>query len=105
MAATREGSAYNSRVGWLGFLALTADYPSFENAQNNEPESRIETGSVSTQAMSRLRTVAHCRPEWLAAMVPATPDDSTWVVLTGSPKASAAPMVTMAVISAAAPWA
>jgi hypothetical protein len=35
-------------------------------------------------------------------MVPATPEESTCVVLTGRPNPSAAPMVTMAVISAAA---
>jgi hypothetical protein len=34
-------------------------------------------------------------------MVPATPDDNTCVVLTGKPKPSAAPMVAIAVISAA----
>jgi hypothetical protein len=26
-------------------------------------------------AMAKLRTVAHCRPEWFAAMVPAIPDE------------------------------
>ena len=36
-------------------------------------------------------------------MVPATPEDKTCVVLAGSPKASAAPIVAIAVISAAAP--
>ena len=45
----------------------------------------MAAGSVSTQAISRLRIVAICRPEPLAAMVPATPDDSTWVVETGRP--------------------
>ena len=73
------------------------------NNQNNDPDNPIDTGSVSTQAMSRLRTVPHCSLDPFAVMVPATPDDSTCVVLTGRPKASAAPMVTMAVISAAAP--
>ena len=48
-------------------------------------DSVMAAGSVSIQAMSRLRTVAICRPEPLAAIVPATPDDSTWVVETGSP--------------------
>ena len=38
-------------------------------------------------------------------MVPATPDESTCVVLTGKPNQSAAPIVAMAVISAAAPCA
>jgi hypothetical protein len=35
--------------------------------------------------------------------VPATPDDSTCVVLTGNPNQSAAPIVNMATISADAP--
>ncbi|MOA53750.1 hypothetical protein D3C78_1772560 [compost metagenome] len=46
-----------------------------------------------------------CKPEPLATMVPATPDDSTWVVETGKPNMSAAPMVSMATVSAEAPWA
>jgi len=54
-------------------------------AQNNDAAKPIETGRVSTQAISRLRIVPHCKPEWLAAIVPATPDDKTWVVLTGNP--------------------
>ena len=37
-------------------------------------------------------------------MVPATPEDNTCVVLTGSPKRSAAPMVVIATNSALAPW-
>src|SRR5262249_54481375 len=52
----------------------------------------IAAGSVSTQAISRLRMVAIWRPEPLAAMVPATPDDSTCVVETGRPNTSAAPV-------------
>ena len=40
----------------------------------------IAAGSVSTQAISTLRTVAICRPEPLAAIVPATLDDNTCVV-------------------------
>ena len=32
-----------------------------------------------------LRMVDHCSPEPFAAMVPATPEESTWVVLTGRP--------------------
>ena len=54
-------------------------------AQNKEADKPIETGKVSPHAMSRLRRVAHCKPERLAAMVPATPDDNTCVVLTGNP--------------------
>ncbi len=56
------------------------------NAQNSVADSTMATGNVSTQSMIRLRTVAHCRPVPLAAMVPATPDDRTCVVLTGRPR-------------------
>ena len=48
-------------------------------------ESVIAAARVRTQASSRLRTVEPCRPEPFAAIVPATPDDSTWVVDTGRP--------------------
>ena len=82
---------------------LDQPYDIFAKAQNSVADNTMATGSVSTQAMIRLRTVAHCRPVPLAAMVPATPDDNTCVVLTGKPYISAAPMVSMAVISAAAP--
>ena len=53
----------------------------------------MAAGKVSTQAISRLRTVAICRPEPLAAMVPATPDDKMCVVETGNPQTSAAAIV------------
>ena len=61
--------------------------------------------SVVTHAAAMLRTVAHCRPEPLAAIVPAMPDDRICVVLTGRPYMSAAPIVSMATISAEAPCA
>ncbi|CAB3778041.1 hypothetical protein LMG28614_00525 [Paraburkholderia ultramafica] len=73
------------------------------NTQYKPAASAIDTGSVSTHARIRLRTVPHCRPEPLAAIVPATPDDSTCVVETGKPYMSAAPIVTIATISADAP--
>ena len=60
---------------------------------NSVPDSKIATGSVSTQAARRLRTVAHCSPDPFAAIVPAIPEASTWVVETGSPKLSAAKIV------------
>ena len=41
----------------------------------------IAAGSVSTQASAIERTVDHCIPEPLATIVPATPDESTCVVL------------------------
>ena len=46
-----------------------------------------------------------CSPERLANIVPATPEERMWVVLTGTPTTSAAPMVAMATTSADAPWA
>ena len=67
--------------------------------------SAIETGKVRIQASARLRTVRHCSPEPFAAIVPATPEDSTWVVLTGRPNFEARPMVNMATSSADAPCA
>ena len=48
---------------------------------------------MRTQAISRLRTVDICRPDLLAAIVPATPEESTCVVETGSPYISAAAIV------------
>ena len=68
------------------------------------PARIIAAGNVSTQAIAMLRTVDHCIPEPLATIVPATPEESTWVVETGRPKPSAAPIVAAAMISAAAPW-
>jgi hypothetical protein len=55
------------------------------NVQNSTAASPIDAGSVSTQAISKLRSVAICKPDLFAHMVPATPDDKTWVVLTGNP--------------------
>jgi hypothetical protein len=49
----------------------------------------MAAGSVSTQAEMMLLTVLHCRPERFAAMVPATPLESTCVVDTGRPYSSA----------------
>jgi hypothetical protein len=46
------------------------------NANNPAPRSTV-TGSVRTHASSRFRSVSICNPEWLAAMVPATPEEST----------------------------
>ena len=53
------------------FLIDRLDYPP------REPERNIEAGSVNGQAMAKLRTVPHCKPDLLATMVPATPDDRT----------------------------
>jgi hypothetical protein len=49
----------------------------FRKVQNKLPDKSMATGNVSTQAISRLRTVPHCSPVWFAAMVPAMPDEST----------------------------
>jgi hypothetical protein len=51
-------------------------YRKLRSGQYSLPASAIETGSVSTQAINKLRTVAHCRPDRFATMVPATPDDN-----------------------------
>ena len=56
---------------------------------------------MTTHAISRLRSVNDYHLERFATIVPAIPDDSTWVVLTGDPKWSAAPIVAIAVIPAA----
>src|ERR1700727_2099040 len=74
-----------------------------EKMKYSEPESRIATGSVSTQAIAVMRMVSSCTPEPLAAMAPATTDDSTWVVETGRPNVSAAKIVAAATSSADAP--
>ena len=69
------------------------------------PASVIATGRVSSHASAMLRMVPPLTPERCASIVPAMPDDSTWVVETGSPNTSAAPIVPMATSSAEAPWA
>lgn len=55
------------------------------NSQYSEPDNSIAAGNVSTQASPMLRSVRICRPEPFAAIVPATPDESTCVVETGRP--------------------
>ena len=62
-------------------------------------------GRVRIQARPILRIVVIWMPDLLAHMVPATPEERTWVVLTGRPATSASPMVAMATSSALAPWA
>ena len=64
---------------------------------------KMHTGKVSTQASKTLRKVCICNPDLLAAIDPAMPEESTWVVLTGSPYQSASPIVIMATNSAEAP--
>ena len=45
----------------------------------------IAAGSVKTHASAMFLKVDICRPDPFAAIVPATPDESTWVVDTGNP--------------------
>src|SRR5580658_2845393 len=82
-----------------GYLAMEL------KSQKRQPESSAAAGRVKTQASAISRTVDICRPLLFAAMVPAMPELSTWVVLTGRPRLSAIQIVTMAVISAEAPCA
>ncbi len=49
------------------------------------PERIAAAGSVKIHAAAMLRRVDICSPLPLAAMVPATPEESTCVVETGSP--------------------
>ena len=67
----------------------------------------METGNVNTHAKAIFFKVLPFKflvpPE--AAIEPAMPLESTWVVLTGKPKPDAKPMVEAATISAVAPWA
>ena len=65
------------------------------------PANKIVAGNVSTHAIKMFFTVPDCNPVRLATMVPATADDSTWVVETGIPVILAIPMAAAAVICAA----
>jgi hypothetical protein len=76
----------------------------WRNTKKRNAERAIAQGRVKTQASAILRRVDICTPEPLAAIVPATPEERTWVVETGRPKLSAAAIVPIATISAAAPW-
>lgn len=71
------------------------------------PPIKIVAGRVSTHAHAMAVMVFLRRlltpPE--ATIVPAIPDDNTWVVLTGKPNEELTPMVAAAQISALAPWA
>ena len=51
----------------------------------NSFQQNMATGKVNIQAAARLRTVLHCKPDPLAAIVPATPLDRMCVVETGKP--------------------
>jgi len=60
-------------------------------------------GRVKTHASAMRFKVAGWTPDLLATMVPAIPDERTWVVLTGIWRRSAAAMVIAATSSAEAP--
>ena len=65
------------------------------------------TGKVNNQAVAIVAIVLRCkffRPP-IPTILPATPDDSTCVVLTGSPSPLLMPIVPAATNSAAAPYA
>ena len=62
-------------------------------------------GRVRIQAIRMVFTVPPCRPLLFATMVPATPEDSTWVVETGRAKMLAKPIMVAVVICADMPWA
>ncbi|MNC72832.1 hypothetical protein D3C75_1239430 [compost metagenome] len=74
-------------------------------SQNNPADRPTVAGRVRTQASRMVLTVPPCRPLLFATMVPATPEDSTWVVDTGRLKMLAMPMAQAAVICADMPWA
>src|SRR6202789_1350251 len=74
-------------------------------SQNSAPESTAATGNVKTHARAISRRVDTCSPLLSPAIVPATPDDSTCVVLTGNPYPPAARIVTIAISSADSPCA
>jgi hypothetical protein len=54
-------------------------------SQNRLPERSAAAGRVKTQARAISRNVDTCNPLLFAAIVPATPEERTCVVLTGRP--------------------
>src|ERR1700757_4964107 len=80
-------------------------FVNWRNSANSRPDSSAAAGRVNTQAAAMFLIVENCSPLLFAAIVPATPELNTCVVLTGSPKLSAAKIVPMATSSAVAPWA
>ena len=57
----------------------------WRNSTKSDPAISMAAGRVITQANAMFLIVLHCRPDPLAAMVPATPLDRTCVVETGRP--------------------
>ena len=89
----KKASEYSGAFLLREYKQPSEFYATAGKARKAMPESSAATGSVNTQAAAILRRVDICSPLRLAAMVPATPELSTCVVLTGSPKLSAAKMV------------
>src|SRR4051794_10774749 len=82
--ARGQGRATATAAGAGSGEAISGRGPGYRPA-----ERVMATGRVSTQATAMFRTVLNWRPDRPAAIVPATPEERTWVVLTGSPPASA----------------
>src|SRR6516225_886898 len=72
-----------SRVSSWGLRLLLN--PAIERPEKHRRQSN-RCRQCQHPAISRLRMVLICSPDLLAHMVPATPDDSTCVVLTGNPR-------------------
>ena len=91
----------------LSFISKFIDYTIALNSRNSKPASNIVTGRVISQAMSMFFTVPMRRflMPLEATIDPATPDESTWVVLAGSPNAVVSPIVVAATKLALVPWA
>jgi hypothetical protein len=68
----------------LSVISSETSRTSCGRARINDPESTIAAGKASTHASARLHTVDYRIRSVLAAMVPAMPEERTWVVLTTS---------------------
>ena len=54
-------------------------------SQKRRPERMAAAGNGKIQAIAMSRMAESCSPLRFAAIVPAAPEDRTWVVLTGTP--------------------
>jgi hypothetical protein len=63
------------------------------------------TGRVTNHAITIRDSIGRCRPAPAVTIVPAIPDVTMWVVLTGSPLKPEIPISTADTVSAAAPCA
>lgn len=66
---------------------------------------RIVTGRVTNHAIAMPDNMPHCKPTPAATIVPAIPEVTMWVVLTGNPLNPEKPIKTLDTVSAAAPCA